>query len=157
MEYTHMVLLKILLLLSECIMSQQTLACVTSMLSWACITSSLRPAALWTSHKLCLTQFWSPKTQLLQTKTLIDYLTEHINIFPYCGMRLSFLALLTLVKWGHRSVNSTFVVLENTAKRNQYLNELPSDEGTELYHFLLCCVDIQTGKNMMASQRNISF
>ena len=40
---------------------------------------------------------------------------------------------------------------------NQFQNELPSNEGRELYHFLLHCSDVQIGKNMMASQRNISF
>ena len=36
-------------------------------------------------------------------------------------------------------------------------NEHPSDEGGELYHFLLHCFDVQIGGNTMAIQRNISF
>ena len=40
---------------------------------------------------------------------------------------------------------------------HQFQNELPSDEGRELCHFLLHCFGIQIRKNRMASQRNISF
>ena len=47
-------------------------------------------------------------------------------------------------------------VLENTAKLKP-VTEWTSDNGIELYHFLLCCSDIQIGKTTMASQRNISF
>ena len=34
---------------------------------------------------------------------------------------------------------------------NRFQNKLPSSEGRELYHFLLCCFDIQISKYMMAS------
>ena len=57
---------------------------------------------------------------------------------------------------GPGSMNSTVVVLENKAKLG-FQNELPSDEGRELYHFLLHCFDVQIGKNTMASLRNIRF
>ena len=40
---------------------------------------------------------------------------------------------------------------------NRFQNKLPSDEGRELYHFLLSCFDIEISKNTLASQRNISF
>ena len=40
---------------------------------------------------------------------------------------------------------------------NQFQNEPPSNEGRELYHVLLHCLDIQIGKNMMASQRFFDF
>ena len=47
---------------------------------------------------------------------------------------------------GPRSSISTFIVLENTAKLKPYQNELPSNEGRELFHFLLHCFDIQIGE-----------
>ena len=40
---------------------------------------------------------------------------------------------------------------------NRFQNKLPLAEGRELYHFLLHCFDVRTGKNTIASQRNISF
>ena len=36
---------------------------------------------------------------------------------------------------------------------NQFQNELPSDEGKELHHFLLHCFDFQISKNTMGSQK----
>ena len=50
-----------------------------------------------------------------------------------------------------------FCCLGKQPNWNRFVNELPSDEGGELSHFLLRCVDVQIGENTMASQRNISF
>ena len=38
-----------------------------------------------------------------------------------------------------------------------FKTKLPSNEGKELYHFLLHCFDVQVSENVMACQRNVNF
>ena len=68
------------------------------------------------------------------------------------------MVVLTLpVERDARTTNSTFVVLENTAKLQQVSKRTSSSCRERIYHFLLHCFYIQISENTMAGQRNINF
>ena len=69
-----------------------------------------------------------------------------------------FLVALQLpTEQGLRSMNSTFVVLENIAKLKPVSRWMSFQWRERTLWLLLRCFDVQIGENMMASQRNASF
>ena len=73
------------------------------------------------------------------------------------GPRSSQLCSRLLWNEAHVPWSLLFLSWKTQPNWNQFQNELPSDEGRELYHIMLHCFDIQIRENAMASQRNINF
>ena len=75
-----------------------------------------------------------------------------------CVLRNEALVPSGYVPAGHRMSPSFHRLFFFLAKHNQaetgFKKKLLSDEGRELYHFLLCWVDVQICKNTMARHGN---
>ena len=94
-----------------------------------------------------------PHQQIAEWVTSLFYTLLNTFCATQRGPRSSRLCSRRL--WSKALILETLDLLswKTQPKWNWLQNKLPSDEGRELYHFLLHCVDVQIGKNTMASQK----
>ena len=100
--------------------------------------------------------WWAPATD----RHILPYVTvKLLNTFRTKEQSPHSSRLCSHRQWNEAFVPRILLLLswKTQPNWNKFQNKLPSNKGREHCHFLLHCFDVQIGKNMMASQRNISF